>query len=73
MEDMVKATGARCYFDQLITNGVMKSNYSYVNGDKIHTTIWNWILFWESFKHGEDGSLKFGDARSWSTGEMGSM
>ena len=35
MEDMTKATGAKCYFDQLKVNGVLKSDYSPVKGDKI--------------------------------------
>ena len=34
-EDMTKATGAKCYFDQLKVNGEMKSDYSPVKGDKI--------------------------------------
>ena len=35
MEEMTKATGAKCYFDQLKVNGVLKSDYSPVKGDKI--------------------------------------
>ena len=35
VEDMTKATGAKCYFDQLKVNGEMKSDYSPVKGDKI--------------------------------------
>jgi hypothetical protein len=35
VEDMTKATGAKCYFDQLKVNGVLKSDYSPVKGDKI--------------------------------------
>jgi hypothetical protein len=35
VEDMVIATGAKCYFDQLKVNGVLKSDYSPVKGDKI--------------------------------------
>jgi murein DD-endopeptidase MepM/ murein hydrolase activator NlpD len=35
VEDMIKATGAKCYFDQLKVNGVLKSDYSPVKGDKI--------------------------------------
>jgi murein DD-endopeptidase MepM/ murein hydrolase activator NlpD len=34
-EDMTKATGAKCFFDQLKVNGVLKSDYSPVKGDKI--------------------------------------
>ena len=34
-EDMTKATGAKCFFDQLKVNGVFKSDYSPVKGDKI--------------------------------------
>ena len=34
-EDMVKATGAKCYFDQLKVNGILKLDYSPVKGDKI--------------------------------------
>jgi hypothetical protein len=34
-EDMTKATGAKCYFDQLKVNGVLKSDYSPVKGEKI--------------------------------------
>ena len=34
-EDMTKATGAKCYFDQLKVNGILKSDYSPVKGDKI--------------------------------------
>jgi hypothetical protein len=29
--------------------------------------------FWGLKGHGEKGSCKFGEARSWSSGEMGSM
>lgn len=35
VEDMTKATGAKCYFDQLKVNGVLKSDYSPVKGEKI--------------------------------------
>jgi murein DD-endopeptidase MepM/ murein hydrolase activator NlpD len=34
-EDMTKATGAKCFFDQLKVNGVLKSDYSPVKDDKI--------------------------------------
>lgn len=34
-EDMTKATGAKCFFDQLKVNGLFKSDYSPVKGDKI--------------------------------------
>jgi murein DD-endopeptidase MepM/ murein hydrolase activator NlpD len=35
VEDMTKATGAKCFFDQLKVNGVLKSDYSPVKGEKI--------------------------------------
>jgi len=35
VEDMTKATGAKCFFDQLRVNGVLKSDYSPVKGEKI--------------------------------------
>jgi murein DD-endopeptidase MepM/ murein hydrolase activator NlpD len=35
VEDMIVATGAKCFFEQLKVNGVLKSNYSPVKGDKI--------------------------------------
>ncbi len=35
VEDMTKATGVKCYFDQLKVNGVLKSDYSPVKGEKI--------------------------------------
>jgi len=35
VEDMTKATGAKCYFDRLKVNGVLKSDYSPVKGDNI--------------------------------------
>ena len=35
VEDMTKATGAKCYFDQLKVNGVLKSDYSPIKGEKI--------------------------------------
>lgn len=35
VEDMTKATGAKCYFDQLKVNGVLKLDYSPVKGEKI--------------------------------------
>lgn len=35
VEDMIKATGAKCFFDQLKVNGVLKLDYSPVKGDKI--------------------------------------
>ncbi len=34
-EDMNNATGAKCFFDQLKVNGVLKSDYSPVKGEKI--------------------------------------
>jgi murein DD-endopeptidase MepM/ murein hydrolase activator NlpD len=34
-EDMNNATGAKCFFDQLRVNGVLKSDYSPVKGEKI--------------------------------------
>jgi murein DD-endopeptidase MepM/ murein hydrolase activator NlpD len=34
-EDMTNATGAKCFFDQLRVNGVLKSDYSPVKGEKI--------------------------------------
>lgn len=35
IEDMNIAIGAKCYFDQIKVNGVLKSDYSPVRGDKI--------------------------------------
>jgi murein DD-endopeptidase MepM/ murein hydrolase activator NlpD len=35
VEDMTKATGTKCFFDQIIVNGVLKSDYSPLKGDKI--------------------------------------
>lgn len=35
VEDMIVATGAKCFFDQLKVNGVLKSNYSPIKGDKV--------------------------------------
>ena len=35
VEDMVKATGAKCFFEQIKVNGVTKSDYSPVKGDNI--------------------------------------
>lgn len=35
VEDMNIAVGAKCYFDQLKLNGILKSDYSPVKGDKI--------------------------------------
>ena len=35
VEDMTKATGAKCYFDILKVNGSLKSDYSPVKGEKI--------------------------------------
>jgi murein DD-endopeptidase MepM/ murein hydrolase activator NlpD len=35
VEDMTKATGIKCYFEQLKANGDLKSDYSPVKGDKI--------------------------------------
>ena len=35
VEDMTKATGAKCYFDILMVNGSLKSDYSPVKGEKI--------------------------------------
>ena len=39
VEDMTKAIGAKCYFDQLKVNGVSKSDYSPVKGEKIEAGI----------------------------------
>ena len=35
VEDMTKAIGAKCFFDQIKVNGVLKLDYSPVKGDKI--------------------------------------
>lgn len=34
-EDFNQATGVKCYFDKLMVNGVAKTNYSPIKGDKI--------------------------------------
>jgi murein DD-endopeptidase MepM/ murein hydrolase activator NlpD len=34
-EDMVKAIGTKCFFEQLKVNGILKSDYSPIKGDKI--------------------------------------
>jgi len=35
VEDMNKATGAKSYFDNILVNGELKSNYSPIKGEKI--------------------------------------
>lgn len=35
VEDMNKATGASCYFDGILVNGELKSDYSPIKGDKV--------------------------------------
>lgn len=35
VEDMNKATGAKCYYDEIIVNGELKHNYSPIKGEKI--------------------------------------
>lgn len=35
IEDMNKATGAKCYFDELIVNGKLRNDYSPIKGEKI--------------------------------------
>ena len=35
VEDMNKATGAKCYFDKIIVNGELKKDYSPIKGEKI--------------------------------------
>lgn len=35
VEDMNKATGAKCYFDEIIVNGELKNDYSPIKGEKI--------------------------------------
>lgn len=35
IEDMNKATGAKCYFDEIIVNGKTKNDYSPIKGEKI--------------------------------------
>lgn len=37
VEDMNKATGIKCYFDNIIVNGEAQKDYSPVKGDK----VWN--------------------------------
>ena len=37
VEDMILATGAKCFFDKIKVNGVLRSDYSPVKGDKIET------------------------------------
>ena len=34
-EDINKATGAKCYFNKVLVNGILKTDYSPVKGDKI--------------------------------------
>ena len=35
VEDINKATGAKCYFDEIIVNGKIKNDYSPEKSDKI--------------------------------------
>ena len=35
VEDMNNATGIKCYFDNLMVNGIIKTDYSPIKGDKI--------------------------------------
>lgn len=35
VESMMNATGIKCYFDNILVNGLPKSDYSPVKGDKI--------------------------------------
>ncbi|TXH29963.1 MAG: M23 family metallopeptidase, partial [Cyclobacteriaceae bacterium] len=35
VENMMNATGVKCYFDNILVNGSLKSDYSPVKGDKI--------------------------------------
>ena len=35
VEDMTNATGAKCYFEKIKVNGLVKSDYSPIKGDKI--------------------------------------
>ena len=35
IEDMSEATGVKCYFDKLVVNGLVKTDYSPIQGDKI--------------------------------------
>ena len=35
VEDMTKATGAKCYFEKIKVNGLVKSDYSPIKGEKI--------------------------------------
>tara|TARA_R110002020_G_scaffold60152_1_gene163353 strand:+ start:3145 stop:4122 length:978 start_codon:yes stop_codon:yes gene_type:complete len=35
VEDMTKATGAKAYFDEILVNGELKTDYSPIKGDKI--------------------------------------
>jgi murein DD-endopeptidase MepM/ murein hydrolase activator NlpD len=35
VEDMIKATGAKCYFGEIIVNGELKKDYSPIKGEKI--------------------------------------
>lgn len=37
VEDMISATGAKCFFDKIKVNGVLRSDYSPVKGDKVET------------------------------------
>ncbi|WP_010134171.1 DUF3887 domain-containing protein [Ochrovirga pacifica] len=38
-EDMNKATGIKCYFNQIIVNGELKNDYSPIKGDKIKNKL----------------------------------
>ncbi len=35
VEDINVATGAKCYFDSILVNGILKTNYSPVKSDHI--------------------------------------
>ena len=37
VEDMILATGAKCFFDKIKVNGALRSDYSPVKGDKIES------------------------------------
>lgn len=36
VENMVNATGAKCFFEKIFVNGTAQANYSPVKGDKVH-------------------------------------
>jgi hypothetical protein len=61
---------ARQAYTEIDWQAYMQEVSGFLSGERNYLNL---KTSWGSFGHGENGSLKFGDTRSWYTGERGLM